>query len=509
MAWRLRFRSSVRYKLALLMLAVVSAALLVAGTALAAYELNNFRRQAQIDLNTQAEILGRASAAALAFDDRLALQENLQLMKNRPAMLAGAIFDPRGRVLVEYRAPRSEGFSFPSLDAAEVEPPRDGRMSLVKRVVENGEIVGSVYLVRSYPVRERLLDYVGILGAVMTLSLVVAGLLSLWLQKRLTQPILAISAAAHQVMERRDFSLRVPKSTEDEIGYLVDAFNGMLAELGRRDAELQASRVELEQEVSERRRVDEELRALNIELEQRVAQRTQQLEAANKEMESFSYSVSHDLRTPLRGVVGFTDALIEDHGDELCVEAKRKLGIVHAEGLRMGRLIDDLLSFSRLGRKALQPVEVDMEALVRSSWATVSQLAQGREPELQLGRLPKAQADPALIAQVWINLLSNAVKFSAKREQAVVQVSAITDAREHIYFVRDNGAGFNPKYQDKLFGVFQRLHDSSEFGGTGVGLALVQRIVTRHGGRVWAEGQPNQGATFYFSLPKEGTDEPL
>ncbi len=208
-------------------------------------------------------------------------------------------------------------------------------------------------------------------------------------------------------------------------------------------------------------------------------------------------------------MVGFSDALLEDHGEELSEEAQRKLRIVHSEGLRMGRLIDDLLAFSRLGRKALQTSRVDMESLVRSTWASITDADTASHARLDLSRLPSAQGDPALLTQVWVNLLSNAVKFSAKREQPLVSVSAITDGKEHIYFVRDNGAGFNPKYQDKLFGVFQRLHDSKDYAGTGVGLALVHRIVQRHGGRVWAEGLPEQGATFYFSLPKEPRDESL
>jgi light-regulated signal transduction histidine kinase (bacteriophytochrome) len=197
---------------------------------------------------------------------------------------------------------------------------------------------------------------------------------------------------------------------------------------------------------------------------------------------------------------------MEDHGPDLSEEARRKIAIVQSEGRRMGILIDELLAFSRLGRKAIQVVDLDMTKLVRASLDGVQGQYNGHDLDLQLGALPSAKGDRVLLGQVWANLLSNAIKFSSKREKPRIVVSAITDEKEHIYYVRDNGAGFNPSYQAKLFGVFQRLHDSSEFPGTGVGLALVQRIVNRHGGRVWAEGRPDEGATFYFTLPKEQAD---
>jgi light-regulated signal transduction histidine kinase (bacteriophytochrome) len=172
----------------------------------------------------------------------------------------------------------------------------------------------------------------------------------------------------------------------------------------------------------------------------------------------------------------------------------------------MGVLIDDLLAFSRLGRKEIKAAEFDMTDLARSTYESLNGQHDGPSIRFQLAALPRAKGDRVLLGQVWANLLSNAVKFSGKRGQPLIEVSAVSDEKEHIYFVRDNGAGFDPRYQAKLFGVFQRLHASNEFPGTGVGLALVQRIVTRHGGRVWADGRPGEGATFYFTLPKESVD---
>ena len=256
-------------------------------------------------------------------------------------------------------------------------------------------------------------------------------------------------------------------------------------------------------DIEDQRAAEQSLRTLNSELEQRVALRTSQLEAANKDLEGFSYSVSHDLRAPIRAINGFCTLLNKDHQAQLDTEAQRKLGVIKSEAERMGTLIDDLLAFSRLGRKALQPAEVDMHDLASGVY---KRLVNGHAQcpiEFRLGTLPRALADRSLLEQVWVNLLSNAIKFSGKKAAPVVEVGAITDEREYVYFVRDNGAGFDSRYQEKLFGVFQRLHHSDEFPGTGVGLALVHRIVTRHGGRVWADARLGEGATFHFTLPKE------
>lgn len=261
--------------------------------------------------------------------------------------------------------------------------------------------------------------------------------------------------------------------------------------------------VHVMRDVTEHARAEAEIRQLNLDLEWRVRERTTELEAANGELDAFSYSVSHDLRAPLRAVDGFTGILVSDYQDRLDSEGRRVLGIVQSQARYMGRLIDNLLRFARLGRQALHKAEIDMNQLVG---AVVEQLRQAaperRAVEFQLGALPAATADASLLQQVWLNLLGNALKFTGTRELARIEVGGSLQKGEAVYFVRDNGVGFDMKYADKLFKVFQRLHLSDEFEGTGIGLSLVQRIIHRHGGRVWADAELNRGATFRFSLPQ-------
>jgi PAS domain S-box-containing protein len=253
-------------------------------------------------------------------------------------------------------------------------------------------------------------------------------------------------------------------------------------------------------DITERERVEQEIRQLNAELEERVVKRTAELEVANKELEAFSYSVSHDLRSPLRTVDGFSQAVLEDYGEQLPEEGKRYLQTIRGGAQRMGVLIDDLLTFSRLSRLPLHRQTVDSAKLVRDSLKELDSEKGGRKIDMSIGDLPSCHGDPALLKQVWMNLLSNALKYTRKRESAIVEIGCAQDNGEAVYFVRDNGTGFDMQYAHKLFGVFQRLHRADEFEGTGVGLAIIQRILHRHGGRIWAEAAVERGATFYFTL---------
>lgn len=624
---------SIRFKILWTVLATSLCALFVAGVALIYNDAREYRRAMASEIATQADLLGQASASALEFNDPKFATDNLALLRARPDILAAALYTPSGKLFARYVRAGGSPQVFPTLPGLDGITEAGDSLVLFRRITGEREILGTVYLRVRNDLPQRLLDYVGILGAVLAVSLLVGLLLAWRLQTYVTKPILAVGEVAKQVMETRDFSLRAAKVSDDEIGYLAGVFNDMLAELGRRADAIEAGRQSLEHEIAERRGIQRALqtserrnrslveagsqvvwvsdekgcfvepqaswssytgqtdttyrgvgwrtafatldraaldrawaiaisepksfelelglwhraseryrqvllravplfdhggkmaewigtitdmddrraaehavRQLNAELERRVAERTAQLEEVNHDLESFSYSVSHDLRAPVRAIGGFS-AMLEQHlGERIGDEGHRLLGVVRSEASRMGTLIDDLLSFSRLGRQAIQPSMLDMRRLAEHTFQQLTQALHGAKPQLQLGSLPQCRGDRTLIGQVWVNLLSNAIKFSSKRGQAVIEVGAISDDEKHTFYVRDNGVGFEPAYKAKLFSVFQRLHDAREYPGTGVGLALVARIVNRHGGQVWADSKPGEGATFYFTIPREPQD---
>jgi len=311
------------------------------------------------------------------------------------------------------------------------------------------------------------------MAPIAALIVILGALVAWWGSRRLTKPLVQVTRAA-EAITTGDLEQRVNVQRDDELGRLARSFNTMAEQVSRSHHHLEAQ----------------------------VAQRTKALEGTNAELESFSYSVSHDLRAPLRAIHGFARILLEDHNAKLDPEAQRLLGVIDQNTRRMGQLIDDLLAFSRLGRKEIASARVDMTELAR---LVADELRRGEGDrnglELRIDSLVPAHGDRALLRQVLGNLLQNALKFTRGRPDTRIEVGSRPDGKETVYFVKDNGAGFDARYVDKLFGVFQRLHSAEEFDGTGVGLAIVKRIVQRHGGRVWAEGKLNEGATFYFSLP--------
>ncbi len=315
---------------------------------------------------------------------------------------------------------------------------------------------------------------------------------SLLVARSISRPLDELTKGT-EIIGKRDLEHKVVVNSKDEFGQLAAAFNEMTGSLRT----ITASRDELDREVAERKQAEEKIQRLNRELEQRIAE----LSAANKELEGFSYYVSHDLRVPLRAIACFSEIFLEDHAVNLDKEGRRVINVVRDNAKRMEGLIDGLLNFSHLGQKETIKKDIDMEELTRKIVKELKNNSPDEKVEVKIAALPSAYGDETLVHQVLINLISNAIKFSNNKKSSLIEVGARLEKDENIYYVKDNGVGFDMKYSDKLFGVFQRLHSQKEFEGTGVGLALVQRIIHRHGGRVWAEGKVNKGATFYFTLP--------
>jgi light-regulated signal transduction histidine kinase (bacteriophytochrome) len=297
--------------------------------------------------------------------------------------------------------------------------------------------------------------------------------------------------------------------TQEVIRLLLNIYQGAIhqnTELIQTRDELRLLNERLEYLVEKRtmdlKKNEKKILAFNAGLEQRVAERTAQLQAVNKELETFSYSVSHDLKAPLRTINGFTGMLIEKYQNKLGSDGQRICDVIKNSAVQMSRLIDDLLAFSRLNRSELHMSSIDMKTMADSVYYEYSLPEQRENISFTVRNIPPAFGDPSLIKQVWANLISNAVKFSSKKDHPVIHIDCGADNNEIIYSISDNGAGFDMQYADKLFSVFQRLHDSTEFEGTGIGLATVKRIINRHGGRIWAAGEPDKGAVFYFSLPQ-------
>jgi signal transduction histidine kinase len=443
------------------------------------YEFITFRQTAVRTLSVQAKIIASNSTAALAFESSDEGYAILSALKADRHIVVAALYNKEGKVFSYY----PPGYSQRELPRIENQPSysfEDRHLVFFEPVIEDDRVLGMLYLKSDMDaLYERLGLYATIAAIIITASVAVAYFLSRRLQRTITDPVLALAETARAVSERKDYSVRAKRAGDDEVGLLTDAFNQMLSEIQDQNLKIQE---------------------FNQNLETTIKQRTQDLEIVNKELEAFSYSVSHDLRAPLRSINGFARILLEDYGHVLDRDGMSTLDTIIRNGERMGQLIDDLLAFSQLGRKNVAKVNLDMNQIA----STVAEELKGHyenRSEVLIKPLPPIAGDSSMIRQVMQNLISNALKYSLKKEKAIIEIGAYSSGNENTYFVKDNGAGFNMKYYDKLFGVFQRLHNSSEFEGTGVGLALVHRIITKHGGRIWAEGKENEGATFYFSLP--------
>ncbi|HEV7913070.1 MAG TPA: ATP-binding protein [Albitalea sp.] len=462
--------TSLRRKLMLVVLATTCVALLLAATALLIYELRSYQKTWLDDLNTQARIIASASSPALTFDDPKVTAENLALLELRPQIIAGAVYRPDGQLFASYVRPGAAAAVLP----ARAGPPGvvidNDRVELFQPIVENRQLIGTVYLRSGFDILGRLVDYLLILAAVMMTSLLIAALVTTRLQDSLMAPILGVAQVARNVLTRRDFSLRAEKTSADEVGTLVDAFNNMLEEVGKRTEALEQSNNHLSVEMAERRKAEEALRA------------------AARTKDQFLATLAHELRNPLAPITnaveilrraGLTDPL-----------HKRPLEIMSRQVQQMVRLIDDLLDVSRIttGKVLLEMNRVDLVAVLNSAVEIALPGIESRHHQLSLD-LPEGpvfvQGDATRLAQVFANLLNNASKYTDAGGRIAVRLEQTPD--EFVVHVTDSGMGIAQDKQDSIFDMFVQVDQSLERGsrsGLGVGLTLARQLIELHGGRI-------------------------
>ena len=445
------------------------------------YEYYSFRRATLDQLSLVGKIMASNSTSSLAFSSTDDAMEILASLEAEQHLVGGILYDKDGEVFARYPAdldPMLYTQQVPDADRVSIE---NNYVVGFYPVVQGNSRLGTLLLISGMEAMyDRFRLYGAIAVAVILLSLLVAYMLSRVLQKSISIPILDLAGTAKEVSENTNYSIRARRFDNDEIGTLTDAFNQMLGRIEEQNREITS---------------------FTQNLEKKVKERTMELEAAYKEMEAFSYTVSHDLNAPLRHIDSYLNMFLEDHGTTLNEDGQKVLNAVSRNSRKMRQLIDDLLSFSQAGRKELKKTTLSMDELVRKICRSYENRDNGRVVEFRIGNLPSVFADQATIRQVWENLIGNAYKYSANEKQAIIEIAAEVNPDEVVFCVKDNGAGFDMDYYHDLFTPFQRLHTMSQFEGTGVGLAIVERIVGRHGGKIWAESIPGQGATFYFSLP--------
>jgi signal transduction histidine kinase len=473
---------SISTRLTLMNMLVSGVALLLACAGFFTYDQITFRQGLIRTLSAQAQIVGSNSVSAILFNDPQAASGTLSALQSSPNISAAGIFTSDGHPLAQYsRNAGAEILNIPQPDAEKTQGYwfQGDHVVLVRRILSEGKPIGFVYLNASLAeIDRRLRRYALIAFGVLLVSLTAANAVSSTFRRSVAQPIIQLAEAVQRISRDKNYTMRVsPPAGQNELAVLVKSFNEMLSELHKSHEEL----------------------------EKRVAERTRELVSANRELEAFSYSVSHDLRGPLDAINGFSYLLMQKFGPDMDAQQRELLENIRASSRKMTGLIDDLLNLSRVTSSAMRTEAVDLSGVARSIVEELRSNSPERNAEFIAAEKAEVIGDARLLRILMDNLLRNAWKYTSHHDRARIEFGMTQENGRSVYFVRDDGSGFDPRSADRLFQPFQRLHSSAEFPGNGVGLATVQRIVRRHGGDVWAKGEKERGATFYFTInvPRE------
>ena len=488
MVWgpaRLLNNLSISSKLTWMNIVVTGVALIVAAIAFLAYDQQNARAELVESLSTQAQMIAANSIAALNQNDPQAARDTLSTLAASRDIEGAGLLTPDGHLFAEYwRSPDVRVNVLPRshVDKSEVDIFIGNHITVMRNIDSQGRRLGAIYIRSNLTsIDERRNHFLRIFGGVFIACMLTAFAVSAFFRRSVADPIMELADTARTVSREKNYGLRAkPIATHDELATLISAFNDMLREIQARDAALRTARTELEQ---------------------RVQDRTKQLVAANRDLESFSYSVSHDLRAPLEVVNGMSFIIMQQYGRDLGPGLKDCLERIQDSAKRMGQLIDDLLNLARVNKTEMHREEVDLSGMVKRIADELRQREPQRVVEFVIAGGASVLGDTHLLRVAMENLVGNAWKYSSTKSPSQIEFGVRGSDAGPVYFVKDNGAGFDPGSAQRLFQPFQRLHPISEFPGTGVGLATVQRIVQKHGGNIWAEGAVNAGATFSFTLP--------
>jgi signal transduction histidine kinase len=473
-------KTSIQTKIVTIILLTSGMVLLLTFAAYFLYEYYSFKRTTVYQLSLMSRMIGANSSEAILASSKEDANQILSSLQVEPHILAGGIYDSTNNLFASYYHGNSE-IKLPQSNSSDAGFNVDGSLVVGSQpITHQGRPIGSVYLVSDMTaVFERFLLYTNIAGLIFILSILLAYFVSKRLQRNLSNPILELAETARLISANRNYSIRAKKHDNDEVGTLTDAFNQMLV------------RIESQ---------NQEILDFTHGLEEKVKARTIELEHAYEELEAFSYTVSHDLSAPLRHIEAFMSEFLEENESKLEGDNKKLVTNTIRYARKMRQLIDDLLVFSQLSRKELTKDEIEMNELVHAVLQDVNPEPSDRV-KIKIDKLPNCRGDKSTLHQVWENLLSNAIKYSRKKDVSNIEIGCEKSNGMITYFVKDNGAGFDMRSYPKLFNAFQRLHPQSQFDGTGVGLAIVHRIIAKHHGKVWAQSAVDQGSTFYFSLP--------